>query len=569
MRVCTASQMAAIDRETIAQGVPGLELMERAGTLVAETVLGMLAEAAHEHGHDHGHDHHHGHGCGDGCGCGHGEDGDESGAQDEAARVLIVCGKGNNGGDGLVAARLLADEGVDVTVLLLAARNELSSDASANLARLPKAVEIVAPPAEAWAEAAGSLADESDLVVDAVFGTGITPPLRGAYPDVFRALNDAGRPCLAVDIPSGVDGDTGRVDPVAVAADRTLTIGLPKRGLLLPPGRDFTGEIEVADIGFADEVCDRHAGNEHLLARGDYLELLPPRRSSCHKYQCGTVLVAAGSRAFGGAAHLAGLGALRSGAGLVTLVVPEGIEIPVRVGLPEAIIAAVPETATGTIAPLPAESFSGLLGRCRAVALGPGLGEDEQTDRWVMDLLENLDRPCVVDADGLGAFARQGSAPRFAHDQVVLTPHAGELARLIGRTSAEVAAQAGPLAAELAARWNCVLMLKGSPSFIAAPDGRVFINASGDDALARGGSGDVLTGLVGGLLAQGLGALEAALLGAYIHGRAGTLAAEGRSTRSVLVREIAAAIGPVFEAMEKEASSDADLRERLWPTGDA
>jgi len=557
--------MAAIDRETIEGGVPSLELMERAGTLVAQTALAMLAEAAHEHGHDHGH------GCGDACGCGHdhGEDDEGHGGGDEAPRVLIVCGKGNNGGDGLVAARVLADEGIEVTVLLLGAKAELSADAAANLKRLPRAVELVAPPAEAWAEAAASLAEDTDLVVDAVFGTGITPPLREPYPDVFRALNDAGHPCLAVDIPSGVDGDTGRVAPVAVAADCTLTIGLPKRGLVLPPGRDFAGEIEVADIGFDDAVCDRHAANEHLLARSEYLALLPPRRSSAHKYQCGSVLLVAGSRAYGGAAHLAGLGALRSGAGMVTLAAPAGLETALRVGLPEALIAVQPETAGGTLAPLAAEAWTALLDRQDAVAVGPGLGADADTDRWVVAALGALSVPCVVDADGLGAFARLGRAPRFAHGEVVLTPHAGELARLLGGGSAEVTADPAGTVAACAARWGCIVMLKGSPSFIAAPDGRVFINASGDDALARGGSGDVLTGLVGGLLAQGLGALEAALLGAYVHGRAGTLAAEGRSTRSVLVREVAAAIGPVFEAMEKEASADAGLRERLWPLGDA
>ena len=319
--------------------------------------------------------------------------------------MLVVCGKGNNGGDGLVVARLLAGEGVGVAVLLLADPSGLSPDAAANFAALPDAVEVVAPAPADWAEAAADLADEADLVVDAVFGTGIKPPLRGPWPDLFRTLNDAGRPCLAVDIPSGVGGDDGRVDPVAVAADLTVTVGLPKRGLLLPPGRDFAGEIEVVDIGFADEVCARHAGAEHWLTRGDYLQLLPPRRTWSHKYQCGTVLVVAGSRAFGGAAHLAGLGALRSGAGLVTMVVPEGIGIPIRVGLPEAVIAAVPETEAGTIAPLAAASFASLLGARRAVALGPGLCDDPDTDRWVVDLLSRLDRPCVVDADGLGAFA--------------------------------------------------------------------------------------------------------------------------------------------------------------------
>ena len=543
MRVCTPAQMAAIDRETIDGGVPSLELMERAGAAVADAALELLA-AGDRHGAGCGHDH----------------------GDDAAPRVLVVCGKGNNGGDGLVAARLLARRDVAVAVLLLAAPDDLSGDARANFRRLPGDVQVAAPAPDDWAAAADDLTAGADLLVDAVFGTGITPPLRGRYPDLFRALNDAGLPCLAVDIPSGVDGDDGGVDPVAVAADRTLTIGLVKRGLLRPPGRDFAGEVAVADIGFPDEVCARHAGRERWLDRAGYLALLPPRRSWSHKYQCGTVLVVAGSRAFGGAAHLAGLGALRSGAGLVTMLVPASLELPVRVGLPEAIVAAVPETAGGTFAPLGPSSFASLLGTRRAVALGPGLGDDPVTDRWVVDLLAGLDRPCVVDADGLGAFARRDVEPAFAHDQVVLTPHAGELARLIGRESAEVNARASELAAELAARWECVLMLKGSPTVIGAPDGRVFVNASGDDALAHGGSGDVLTGLVGGLLAQGLDALDAALLGAYVHGRAGTLAATGRSTRAVLVREIADALGPVFLEMEQEASADAALRERLWPT---
>jgi hydroxyethylthiazole kinase-like uncharacterized protein yjeF len=401
--------------------------------------------------------------------------------------------------------------------------------------------------------------------VDAIFGTGIEPPLRGHYPDLIRAVNDAGMPCFAVDIPSGVSGDDGQVDPVAVAADLTVTVGLPKLGLLLSPGRDFAGDLEVVDIGFPGDICERHAGHLHWLATEDYLTLLPPRPAAVHKYDCGRVLVMAGSRAFGGAAHLAGLGALRSGAGLVMMTAPLCLETSLRVGLPEAVIRAVAETDAGTIAPLSGDVLERLLENQRALALGPGLGEDPGTDAWVVDLLAGLELPAVVDADALNAFARTGTEPRFGTDQVVLTPHAGELARLAGMTSAQVNKNRFRLVADLATRWNAVVMLKGCPSLIAAPDGRVFINPTGDDALARGGSGDVLTGLVGGLLAQGLEALDAALLGAYLHGRAGTVAARGRSNRSVLVREIAAAVGPVFEEMEQMASSTAGLREKIWP----
>jgi len=534
--------MAAIDRETIEGGVSGLELMERAGTAMTEVLLEMLSE-----GHDHDHDHAEG---------------------DEAPAVVILCGKGNNGGDGLVMARLLAEEGCRVAVMLLARPTELAPDAMTNFDLLPEEVDTVTADPADWPAEFAVLAADCDVVVDAIFGTGITPPLRGPYVDLIRAVNDTGVRCLAVDIPSGVSGDDGRVDPVAVGADLTVTVGLPKRGLLLAPGRDFAGDIEVVDIGFPEEICDRHSDDVHWLPRRDYLDLLPPRPGTIHKYRSGTVCVLAGSRAFGGAAHLAGMGALRSGAGLVSVAVPGCLETATRVLLPEALTRVLPETGSGTVAPLAEPAAEELVAGQRALAVGPGLGTDPATDEWLTDWLAGLDRPLVLDADGLGAFARLGREPSFASGEVVLTPHPGELARLVGLTSAEVEEDKFRLVPELAARWNVVLMLKGSPSIVGAPDGRVFLNASGDDALARGGSGDVLTGLIGGLLAQGLTALDAALLGAYVHGLAGTRAAEGRSTRGVLVREVADAIGPVFETLEKEASGIADLRERIWPLED-
>jgi len=550
MRVSTAGEMAEIDRVTIAGGVPGIELMERAGEVMAEMVLDFL--------HEHGSGSDQGHGAGRHT---HGE----AGADERGTGVLVICGKGNNGGDGLVVARLLAEADCPASVMLLAQPSELSADAETNFELLPAEVTVFIPEPENWAEAFTELAETADMVVDGILGTGSLLPLRGPYIDLIRNINDAGVPCLALDIPSGVDGDDGRVDPVAVAADMTVTVGLPKRGLLLAPGRDFAGDIEVADVGFAEEVCEAHTPNVHWLTRHDYLGLLPSRSSVSHKYKFGSLLVVAGSRAFGGAATLAGMGALRSGAGLVSLVVPHGLETATRVSLPEVLTNALPETDRGTIAPLDPAVYEALSKGVRTLAVGPGLGEDPGTDRWVCDLMAAQGIPVVLDADGLNAFARLAREPVFGASEVILTPHAGELARLVGLTSAEVEQRRFELVAEYAARWNVVLMLKGAPSLIAAPDGRVFINASGDDALARAGSGDVLTGLLGGLLAQGLSALDAALLGAYLHGLAGTAASRGMSTRSVLVREVAAAIGPVFEEMEKEASAAAELRERIWP----
>jgi len=554
MRVCTARQMAEIDRETIASGTSGEKLMERAGLGLTDLLLDFLAESGEG---DHGHHH-------EGCGHDHGPE-EESGGPG----VLIICGKGNNGGDGLVMARHLDAEGCVVAVMLLDDPSDLKNEALLNFGRLPEGVVVVTPEPGDWVETFTELAEDADVVVDAIFGTGINPPLREGYPGLIRAINDTGLPCVAVDIPSGVCGDDGRVDPVAVAADLTVTIGLPKLGLLLAPGRDFAGDIAVVDIGFKDDVCARHAGDLNWLSREDYLALLPPRPGTVHKYQCGRLLVVAGSRQFGGAAHLAGMGALRSGAGLVSLAVPLGLETATRVLLPEVLTRAVTETDQGSIAPWDPQVRDSLLAGQDALAVGPGLGDDPETAAWVVDLVGNATCPVVVDADALNAFARVGQEPAFASRKVILTPHAGELGRLAGLTSAEVEKQKLHLVGRLAKKWNVVVMLKGSPSVIAAPDGRVFLNPAGDDALARGGSGDVLTGLLGGLLAQGMEALEAALLGAYVHGKAGTLAARGFSNRSVLVREIASNIGPVFEEMEKEASATADLREKIWPVNPA
>lgn len=531
MRVCTSGQMARIDRATIAGGTPGLELMERAGETMTGLVLDFL------------------------------EGLDLSG---EEPKVLVLCGKGNNGGDGLVVARRLVEQKIPTAVLMLAGSESLAPDAQTNFERLPAAVILVDPEAAERAEALADLLDEADLVVDAVFGTGIEPPLRDDAAAYFRTVNDAGLPCVALDIPSGVCGDDGRVDPVAIAAERTLTVGLPKLGLLLPPGRDFVGEIEVVDIGFSVEITDAEALPARWLHREAALELLPPRRSDWHKYRCGTVLALCGSHTYGGAAHLTALGALRSGAGLVHAAVPAGLEGGLNIALPEVIAVPLAATESGTISPLPDEVRERLLDRKQAVAIGPGLGRHAETDAWVVDFLTSLTLPVVVDADALTAFAAAGREPRMG-GRAVLTPHLGELARLTGRSATEIEIHRQQWLPEWAAKWNSVVLLKGSPTWVATPEGELWIVATGDDALARGGSGDLLTGLVCGLLAQGASPRNAALLGAFVHGLAGSRAAEGRSTRSVRVTEVAAAIGPVFESMEKEASSQATLREHIWP----
>jgi ADP-dependent NAD(P)H-hydrate dehydratase / NAD(P)H-hydrate epimerase len=534
MRIATARQMAAIDRETITAGTAGLTLMERAGAAIVNEIT----------------------------------DGDWL-AGEPGDPVVVVCGKGNNGGDGLVIARLLALRGEAVSVLLLPAGDDLAGDARTNFERLPRAAHLIAAIPGRWAEQLVELASGARLVVDAVLGTGFVPPLQGELVALCDAFADVGAPVLAVDIPSGVSGDDGRVDPVAVRADVTVTVGLPKLGLLLPPGRDFVGALRIVDIGFDPEVCARHTGGWELPSPSQYLAMLPPRPSFAHKTGVGSLLVLAGSRAYGGAAHLTGLGALRAGVGLLTMAVPGCLEMPIRVGLPEAIVRALPMTASETVAPLAGPVLDDLLARQHALALGPGLGDDPATDRLVVDLLRERDLPVVVDADALNAFARRDVVPAFASSRAVITPHAGELARLAGLDTPEVVARRFTLVPELAARWHVVLLLKGSPTLIATPDGALHVNPIGDDALARGGAGDVLTGVIGSLLAQGATARDAALLGALLHGLAAERAAQVRGRRGLLTREVADEVAGALQDLESAAWQDAALRRRLWPVDGA
>ena len=519
MRVCTAAQMAAVDRETIASGTPGIELMERAGRAFCDAL-------------------------------------DAGGWLAGEGPVVIVCGKGNNGGDGLVAARLLSEAGLPIRVLLLAGPDDLSESARANHDRLPRSVAIFGGDGDRWAEQLQEIAGGARLVVDAVFGTGIQPPLRPPYTGLCAAINAVDASLVAIDIPSGVSGDDGAADPDAVRADATVTMGLPKLGLLLPPGRDHVGALTVVDIGFPDAVCAAHAPTWHVATMAEYAAMLPARPSDTYKTRVGSLLVLAGSRDYGGAAQLAGLGALRAGVGMLTVGAPASLETALRVGLPEAILRPLGATATGTIAPLPEASMGKLLERQDAVALGPGLGADPRTDQWACDLARDLDKPLVLDADGLSAFARLPRDIVFGSSEVVLTPHPGELARLIGLDIEEVESRRLELVPELAQRWGAVLLLKGSPTVIGLPDGRLFFNPSGDDALARGGSGDVLTGVIGALLAQGCPAGDAALLGALVHGLAGERAAAQHGRRGVLTREIAEAVAEVLEVLDGVSQAD-------------
>jgi NAD(P)H-hydrate epimerase len=456
-------------------------------------------------------------------------------------RAIVVCGKGNNGGDGLVAARLLARRGMLVTVALL-------SDPS--VAADPVAGKLASLTAQEWvrigpANPEGSLPElaRADIAVDAIFGTGFRGVPGGDHASAIRALNEARAAVVAVDVPSGVDAGTGAVAGDAVWANATVALGCLKPGLLLRPGSARAGSVEVADIGVPPDLI---RGDIHVVETQDVGALMPVRPADAHKRSSGVVLVIGGSRLMPGAVRLMARAAYRAGAGLVTAAVPEGILRLAQGDLSEATFLSLPETDGGSIAGAALSALRGKLEGFDAVAVGPGLTTDDSTQRFVRELVRMSPVPLVVDADGLNAF--EGRAAEIADHaaEVVLTPHAGELARLAGISPGDLSQDRLGHARKLARETRAVVLLKGSPTLVVSPDGDARLVTSGVPALATAGSGDVLTGAITAFLARGLATADAATAGAHLHGLAGRLAGqrlgEGATAVDVLESLAAAAL---------------------------
>jgi ADP-dependent NAD(P)H-hydrate dehydratase / NAD(P)H-hydrate epimerase len=501
----TAAETQALDRAAAERGTSVETLMERAGYAVARAVV-LLAGGAY------------------------------------GRRAVVVSGKGNNGGDGLVAARYLARWGAGVDVYSLA---DPSSGPSLHMLDRLRASGVA--PHAFRPEGLRRALDRSDVVVDAMFGTGFRGTVEDPHAEVIRAIEASGRPVVAVDIPSGVEGDTGAVRGPAVEADVTVTFGAPKVGTVLLPGAALAGLVEVADIGFPPDLV---RGDALIVEAADVAGLLPPRPPETHKRATGVVLVVAGSRTMTGAPLLVAEGAYRTGAGLVTVAVPEGVLPVVERGIAEATFLPLPEGGTGAVTEAAWDVVAGRLDGFDAVALGPGLSTDEGVAPFVRRLVAECPVPVVVDADAINAFAGAvGDLAARASDAVV-TPHAGEFGRLVGMPASEVVDDRIGFTRKAAAEARAVVLLKGSRTVIASPEGEVRVNATGTPALATGGTGDVLTGAVAACLARGLPALDAATAAAYFHGLAGQIAGAdlGEGTMaSDVARAIPAALRRIRE----------------------
>jgi hydroxyethylthiazole kinase-like uncharacterized protein yjeF len=509
MKITTADEMREIDRVTTTHfGVQSITLMENAGSAVAQFIL--------EH-------------------------------YRHANRIAVICGKGNNGGDGFVVARKLHRAGRVVEVLLLAAPSELHGDALSMFERLPLRPTVLRNAQELQAEWSRSLAN-CDLLVDAILGTGFHPPVKGFYADAIAAMSDSGKPMVAVDIPSGADSDSmsAQADKHIARADAIVTFTAPRPAHVF--GNLTRGPIVVAPIGSPPEAIVSKLGLELTTPR-DFASLLAPRPADSNKGMYGHALIVGGSLGKSGAAAMAGMSALRAGAGLSTVATPTRVLDSVASFAAELMTEPLAETESGGIAMAAIESgrFQKLAKTMTVVALGPGIGRDPETAQFVHQVVRQTKIPMVIDADGLNAFAGHTDLLDGHERPLVLTPHPGEMSRLAGITIKAVQADRLNVARIFAREHRLVLVLKGNRTIVALPDGTAWVNPTGNPGMATGGTGDILTGMTAGVMGQMPNNIPLAVVAAvYLHGLAGDVAAETMGEHSLVATDLLAALPEAF-----------------------
>jgi hydroxyethylthiazole kinase-like uncharacterized protein yjeF len=512
--VFTAEEMRRVDQRAIRElGIPGATLMENAGRGAAEQILAELTTL---------------------------------GLGRRGVRVAIVCGKGGNGGDGFVVARWLRRAGHRVEVFLLARPDELRGDAALKHREMERRA-IRTRVVQDDTDLARALAD-ADLVVDALLGTGARGALAPAIARAIEQINASGRPVVSLDIPSGLPADGEAPAGPVVRALLTTTFAGIKRGLIGAHGRDTAGRVEVVDIGVPPAEVARGVAT-FLLQAADVARHFPVRPREAHKGSYGHLLLVAGSVGKTGAAALAARAAMRAGAGLVTVVTALSAQPVVASLIVEAMSEPAPETQAGSLALKARERLVELLEQRDALAVGPGLGLDEDTQALARALVFEGRRPCAVDADALTALVGHLERLRSAPAPRCLTPHPGEMARLLGVSVADVQRDRIQTVREFASRWGVHVVLKGATSVIGTPSGVVLLNPTGNPGMASGGTGDVLTGVLGAFLARGLEATDALACAVYLHGLAGDIAAARHGQESLIASDVVEALPSAFAAL--------------------
>ncbi len=513
VKLVTAATMRAIDTEAIERrGIPGLELMENAGRGIAEGILeNILGEA-------------------------------------RGQRIGVICGKGNNGGDGFVAARHLFQAGCKVKVFFPAPSEALSPDARHNYERALES-KIPLRAIENISQMPQNL--EADFIIDAVFGTGFSGVPRGLSKDLIDYINNQDVPVIAVDCPSGLDVDTGRHEGSVVKAMYTFSLAAPKIGLYYSPGRELAGQIEVIPIGIPDDIFAKFDLKENLITPEEVGALLPQRKPDGHKGDFGKLFILAGSTGLTGAATLAAMASARTGLGLVTVGCPKTLNPILEVKLTEPMTYPLPDVAKkGFLALRGLGEIKREISQRDAVVIGPGIGRHRETIELVQRLVVQIDKPAIVDADGLFAFAKFRKPLEEPHGPLVLTPHPGEFSRLIEEKIPDNIQEIFGLVRKYAQKYRAVIVLKGSPTIVVDTDGRLYLNPTGNDGMATGGTGDVLSGMIGSFLAQGLSPLDSAVAAVYIHGLAGDLAAEEMGRRCLIAGDLLEYLPEAFSLIE-------------------
>lgn len=515
MKLLKAEEMKRIDHQASTDyDIPSIILMENAGLRTVEIIDEMLVES-------------------------------------KGKTVVVIAGKGNNGGDGLVVARHLINAGVTVDIFMLGDEDHMTPDASTNYKILKKMTDRIYPlTSDQHLDRLMLSLLVCDIIVDAIYGIGFKGVLGDFETRVVKMINWCKSPVVAIDIPSGVEADTGKVHGEAVKAWQTVTFALPKIGLVLEPGKDYAGTLTVADISIPRSLLNSPELKTNLISENMIKPFVGPRIPESHKGTYGHALVIGGSPGMTGAVRMASFAALRIGAGLVTAAVPVSA-LPVTASdHMEVMTLPLAETEGATIAPEALPAINNLLGTVSVCTIGPGMSRYPEANAILRFVLEKAGIPLVIDADGINAVQGEAEILKKRQIPIIITPHPGELARLMGKSIEEIQSNRMEIARTFASEYGVCLVLKGNKTIVALPSGEVFVNITGNPGMATAGSGDVLSGMIAGLIAQGLKTRDAAITAVYLHGLAGDYAAREKGQRGIVAGDILEAVPYILQQLE-------------------
>lgn len=514
MKVVTPIQMNEIDNITISEvGIPGIVLMENAAIKVVEEIVKYLGTIF-------------------------------------GKEIIIIAGKGNNGGDAFAAARHLYNKGADIRVYIIIDKKAIGGDAAVNLGILEN---MGIPINELFEKKHVTLLMEkisdADIIVDGILGTGLKGNIKDNLKDVVEALNVSGKPIIAIDIPTGVNGETGEVSDVCIKATKTVTFGLPKLGLVVHPGCEYTGGLIIADIGLVSSVIDKMDIKINIIEKNFVAGLMPVRKNNSNKGDYGRVFIVSGSVGMTGAGCLAAGAALRSGAGLIYLGVPSSLTCVYDASLIESVTIPLEDNNSGYLAKGSLDRINEMISKSSVVAIGPGLSVNKDIIEIIEEIIEKSDKPIIMDADALNALSKDLSILGNLKTDAIITPHPGEMSRLLGISIEDVQNNRMKVATEFAIKWRVITVLKGSRTIVALPDGTIYINTTGNSGMATAGCGDVLTGIIAGLIGQGVCPSDAAVAGVYLHGLAGDGAVGIKGEHGMIARDLVEELPRVIKGL--------------------